>query len=209
MSDRERILGRIRRVRSRERAHPGRYRPAAPEASWSDFAERLAEAAGEALGPLPASELAGVVRARLEELGAGSCLAEPRALAVLGAGPWQSAVPPRPARELAGVDVAIAVAALGVAENGAAVLDAELAAQRPLLLLCEHLILLLDARDLVPDVHTALERLGPEGVRAGCVTWVAGPSKTSDIEQALVVGAHGPRSLTVLGVLPSSSTLEA
>jgi L-lactate dehydrogenase complex protein LldG len=32
--------------------------------------------------------------------------------------------------------------------------------------------------------------------------FVAGPSKTADIEQILVIGAHGPRSLTVL-LVPS------
>ncbi len=49
-------------------------------------------------------------------------------------------------------------------------------------------------------MHEAYERLHFDGPRFGA--FISGPSKTADIEQSLVIGAHGPRSLTVFLIGP-------
>jgi L-lactate dehydrogenase complex protein LldG len=103
-------------------------------------------------------------------------------------------------RALADVDCALLRAHFGVAENGAVWITDELVAPRSALFLPEHVAVILDARDLVSDMHAAYARLGTTLPAFGC--FVAGPSKTADIEQALVIGAHGPRSLAVLLVEP-------
>jgi L-lactate dehydrogenase complex protein LldG len=94
------------------------------------------------------------------------------------------------------VDVLIARADFGVAENGALWFTDAGSKQRSVFFLTQHVIALLDSRQLVHNMHEAYQRLQVEKRPFGC--FVAGPSKTADIEQALVVGAHGPRSLTVV-----------
>jgi L-lactate dehydrogenase complex protein LldG len=96
------------------------------------------------------------------------------------------------------VALALATGRLAVAENGAvAVLGADVR-ERSLLHLAERLILLVPATGLVPDLHSAFRALPGDALDAHHLTWIAGPSKTADIEQTLVFGAHGPRALAVL-----------
>jgi len=99
-------------------------------------------------------------------------------------------------RRLAGLELAVLPGVLGVAESGAVWVDAGALPQRAVLWLAEHLVLALPAADLVPQLHAAYARLRFEGPGFG--VFVAGPSKTADIEQSLVVGAQGPRSTTVM-----------
>jgi L-lactate dehydrogenase complex protein LldG len=99
-------------------------------------------------------------------------------------------------RRLAGLDAAVVPGAFGVAENGAVWVDAAGLGERALLWLAEHLVLVVPAAELVPHLHAAYARLRFAGPGFG--VFVAGPSKTADIEQALVVGAQGPRSTTVV-----------
>lgn len=103
------------------------------------------------------------------------------------------------------VDFAILPGQFGVAENGAIwVTDKDLR-HRAIYFIVQHLVLVIDARELVDNMHAAYQRLKlgnrPAGERSFGV-FIAGPSKTADIEQSLVIGAHGPRSLTVFCVGP-------
>ena len=96
------------------------------------------------------------------------------------------------------VDVLVLGADLGVAENGAVWLDGGRLPARAGLFLAEHLVIALAEHDIVDNMHVAYERLGARLGEVGYGCFMSGPSKTADIEQALVIGAQGPRSLTLV-----------
>lgn len=104
--------------------------------------------------------------------------------------------------ELADLDLFVCEAEFGVAENGAVWLPEYLIRVRAAPFIAQHLAVLLEEGMLVPNMHDAYERIQvnerADAEPPGYGVFVAGPSKTADIEQSLVVGAHGPRSLTVL-----------
>ena len=96
------------------------------------------------------------------------------------------------------VEVLVLGAELGVAENGAVWLDGARLPARAGVFLAEHLVITLAEREIVDNMHVAYERLGARLGEAGYGCFMSGPSKTADIEQALVIGAQGPRSLTLV-----------
>lgn len=98
--------------------------------------------------------------------------------------------------ELDNVDLAILPARLGVAENGAVWLTEADCGHRVLPFIAQHLIVVLKKENLVQDMHEAYRHIRVDDTGFG--VFIAGPSKTADIEQALVIGAQGARSLTVV-----------
>jgi L-lactate dehydrogenase complex protein LldG len=116
-------------------------------------------------------------------------------VAGLGA-PTEDAAAVKDPHALEGLDLAILAGTMGVAENGAVWVEGRSLPHHALVVIPEHLALVVEARTLVPDLHAAYARLDLAGdPRFGL--FVAGPSKTADIEQSLVIGAHGARSCTV------------
>jgi L-lactate dehydrogenase complex protein LldG len=93
------------------------------------------------------------------------------------------------------VDVAILPGEFAVAENGAVWLEGRRLHHRAVFVITDHLVLVVGAREVVADMHEAYARL--EGRERGYGLFISGPSKTADIEQALVIGAQGARSCTV------------
>jgi L-lactate dehydrogenase complex protein LldG len=100
---------------------------------------------------------------------------------------------------LENVDLAILPTHFGVAENGACWITEAQMVQRALPFITQHLALVLRREDILPDMHAAYERIAALDAEEpyGFAAFIAGPSKTADIEQSLVLGAHGPASLTV------------
>lgn len=84
---------------------------------------------------------------------------------------------------------------LGVAENGAVWLEESKMINRLLPFICQHLVIVLDTSKIVANMHEAYRQINID--KEGYGVFIAGPSKTADIEQSLVVGAHGARSLKV------------
>ena len=93
------------------------------------------------------------------------------------------------------VDLAIIQGEIGVAENGAIWVPEVNMINRALPFITQHLVLVLDKKNVVANMHEAYKKLDTVGSYGA---FIAGPSKTADIEQALVIGAHGARSMMVI-----------
>lgn len=99
------------------------------------------------------------------------------------------------AHQLEDVEAAVIGGAFGVAENSAIWITAASLKTRVLPFICQHLVVVLDAQQIVNNMHEAYEKIASDGYDYG--VFIAGPSKTADIEQSLVLGAHGPKTMTV------------
>jgi L-lactate dehydrogenase complex protein LldG len=203
MSDRERILEELRRVPVPEVALPeiaGAWAPCAdtpcadtpcagPVRQFRDVLEAVGGRAIEVGGPSELAEaLAGIESvARANHLwslvpGVGS-----------RGGPWERVTD---AHDLESLECCLAAGEFGVAENGAVWIAPQTVTQRAALVIAQHLALVVPATRIVPQMHEAYARISWDAARFG--VFISGPSKTADIEQSLVIGAHGARSLTVV-----------
>lgn len=97
--------------------------------------------------------------------------------------------------DLNGTDLAIVQGEVGVAENGAVWIPQNVK-QKVVYFISEYLVIVLDRKNIVNNMHEAYGKIHFNDNGFGI--FISGPSKTADIEQALVVGAHGAKGVTVL-----------
>ncbi|MGV9880204.1 LutC/YkgG family protein [Streptomyces sp. NPDC003006] len=210
MSSRDRVLGRVRRALADvpdddipyERAVGRDYLREHGGLTVRETVDLLAENLAEyrALVHRCADEdLSGLLTRLLAERGSQTVLVPPGLPPywLKGAGPTR--VHDRAAstaHELDRVDSVVTGCAVAVAETGTLVLDGSPdQGRRRITLVPDHHICVVRVPDqVVPSVPQALERLDP----ARPLTWISGPSATSDIELDRVEGVHGPRTLEVV-----------
>jgi L-lactate dehydrogenase complex protein LldG len=204
---RDEVLGRIRAAlgdRPPAVTVPRAYRTSLPDGvdAVELFAERVADYRASVLWATPAG-LAETIAGALAARSAGR-VAAPSGLP----DDWLSAAsvealgddPPLSVEALDGLDGVVTGCAVAIAETGTIVLDAGPAqGRRALSLLPDYHLCIVDAERIVGTVPEALARLDPTRP----LTWISGPSATSDIELQRVEGVHGPRTLDVVVVRPA------
>jgi len=122
----------------------------------------------------------------------------------LAAMPWQNttlavAGGPSDGQDLNAVSHALA----GIAETATLVLTSGRDNPTTLNFLPDNHIVVVDAKDIAADYETMwdeLRRRYGKGEMPRTVNWITGPSRSADIEQTLLLGAHGPRRLHVIVV---------
>ena len=207
MSSRERILGRVRRALADvppgedvpvERDYLREHGERTVEETVDLLAENLADYRA-IVHRTDAEELPYLIMRLLAQRGSQYVLVPP------GLPPeWMSAADPTrvhdrevsTARELDQVESVVTGCAVAIAETGTIVLDGspDQGRRRITLVPDHHICVVRVPEQVVSSVPQALERLDP----ARPLTWISGPSATSDIELDRVEGVHGPRTLEVV-----------
>ncbi|MFF1545567.1 lactate utilization protein C [Streptomyces sp. NPDC058291] len=210
MSSRELVLGRVRRALADVPPDDTPYESAVARDYLREHGERDAEETVALLAENLADYRAIVHRCAEDELPSllARLLAERKAASVLVPPGLEEAwlaetdvarVADRAesgAHELDEVDSVVTACAVAVAETGTIVLDGgpDQGRRRITLVPDHHVCVVRVPGQVVSSVPQALERLDP----ARPLTWISGPSATSDIELDRVEGVHGPRTLEVI-----------
>lgn len=100
------------------------------------------------------------------------------------------------AKDLDGTDVGIIEGKIGVAENGCIWIPQTMK-EKAVCFISEYLVIVLDKENIVNNMHEAYKKIEFDPTY-NFGTFISGPSKTADIEQALVMGAQAARGVTVI-----------
>ena len=98
-------------------------------------------------------------------------------------------------QDLDGTDVIVVEGTVGCAEN-ACIWIPQTMKQRAVCFICEYLVIILDRKNIVSNMHEAYSRI--EMPEKGFGAFISGPSKTADIEQSLVYGAQSFCGVTII-----------
>ncbi|MET9519025.1 LUD domain-containing protein [Streptomyces sp. NPDC002994] len=211
---RDTVLGRIRAALADVPATEGpddvpvprdyRRSHAEPDAT-AQFAERVADYRATVTRTTP-DRARDAVAARLAARGLRTLVVPGGFPAELLPGDGQWTVlrdePPLSVTDLDAADGVLTTAALGIAVTGTIVLDAGPGqGRRALTLLPDYHLCVVREDQIAGDIPEALTRLDATAP----LTWISGPSATSDIELDRVEGVHGPRTLDVIVVATTES----
>ncbi|MEU6182228.1 LutC/YkgG family protein [Streptomyces coeruleorubidus] len=210
MNSRERVLGRVRRALADVPPDDTPYEQAVPRDYAREHGDRSVEETVELLAENLADyratvhrctdeELPDVLTRLLAERGSQTVLVPPELppywLKAVDATRIHDRAESTP-RELDQADSVVTACAVAIAETGTIVLDGspDQGRRRITLVPDHHICVVRVPGQVVSSVPQGLERLDP----ARPLTWISGPSATSDIELDRVEGVHGPRTLEVI-----------
>ncbi|ANP51129.1 L-lactate dehydrogenase complex protein LldG [Streptomyces griseochromogenes] len=210
MSGRERILGRVRRALADVPPDDTPYEQVVRRDYLREHGDRTVGQTVELLAENLADyravvhrctegELPSLIARLLTEREAGSVLVPPGLETGWLAGTRVTRVADRAEStpdDLDRVDSVVTACAVAIAETGTLVLDGgpDQGRRRISLVPDHHICVVRVPEQVVSSVPQALERLDP----GRPLTWISGPSATSDIELDRVEGVHGPRTLEVV-----------
>ena len=113
-----------------------------------------------------------------------------------------------PAADVADVPVAIVAGVMAVAETGSVLVAEHELRDRVVTMLCQRLLQVVAAEDVVDRLEDAAAWLAPRGGQAGFASLMTGPSRTADIERSLTIGVQGPDEVDVLVLTGADATNE-
>ena len=185
------------------KAHPGVYVGPELPASWEVFATSLKSVGGVLMNAQPsqAQAIQAIIdMGRAPGRVVASATAAPLLAGVTG---WETARATTTPQEWEDVDLAIIRAESACAENAALLVTSSSLPERALAFLAQRILVLVPRNRLIGGFMAAQAELAQRlagGEALHHATWMSGPSKTADIEQTLVIGAHGVCALAVMPV---------
>lgn len=101
---------------------------------------------------------------------------------------------------LAGIDLGVSPAQLGIAASGTCMVDTDKEDDRLAGMISEINIILLDKNEIYPDLDSVVQKVRErmDARPATFTTFITGPSRTADIERVAAVGVHGPLELHII-----------